>query len=206
VRICTIVGILAMLACTGPRSQLDLGSRRALNCADLSLTKVQHFDPAWKRMLSGTYQLTLVDTVGRGTGPSNNRIELTLRAADSAYRARFATPQLGRMRGDRAVVGIADFPSRAPMQPAPSVASRLAADPPEVALIDSVLLIGGIDALDGGGYRLFPQLVTDDGFRGRWAYSGGIAVIVDTATGEIFPWPAGYFCAIRGADVPRDDG
>ena len=87
------------------------------------------------------------------------------------------------------------------------------------AVVDSLLVDNAQVELTGGMLVVYsgPKLTTDlgssslvlhdvgvDAFSGYWTSDMGLAVLVDTATGEQLPNPRGWFCARRiGGTLPR---
>lgn len=70
-------------------------------------------------------------------------------------------------------------------------------DSTDIVLLGSTLDVGPIGVVDAGRRFLLVEALTEDGFRGQWRYAGGLAVVVDSATGIPSPDPGGYFCATR---------
>jgi hypothetical protein len=145
--------------------------------------------------LAGHYDLILVNSEGE-YGDSVVRGTLTLWANDSARR--YMSRSIGRYPGERPLAGRFESLSAT----VPSYPNRWDPGGPErpaVELIGPTLYFGGIDATDGAGQRLQVTEIRATGFAGRWEYSGGIEVTVDTASGRVVRDPSGHFCAARRA-------
>jgi hypothetical protein len=135
--------------------------------------------------LAGTYDLQLVVTAGSrddDTGP----YRLVLWANDSARRYAYMRPApIGRWPGERPLAGYLD----GALLDENSVLRSREPDRPGATVIDSVLHVGPVDVLDGGGDWLVIGATTPEGFWGRWHRDRGI---------ELDPHPTrGRFCAIR---------
>ncbi len=102
--------------------------------------------------------------------------------------------RVGYIPGERPIVGQAD---QAPGNFGLS-AKRL-----PVAMIDSTLLIGEIDVLDGASFELRPRRIGQRGFSGTWAWNGGFVITVDSA-GRVVT-ESGTFCADRGQEPAPDE-
>jgi hypothetical protein len=86
------------------------------------------------------------------------------------------------------------------------VVDSLLVDNAQAELSGGMLVVysGTRHTTDGGSQSLVLHEVGADAFRGYWGSDLGIAVLVDTATGEHLPNPRGWFCARRiGLAPPR---
>jgi len=181
------IAVVALAACahTTPAPAI-------LTCLPTPPTTARPPDWAHIETLAGRYELTLVNT-GGGYGDSVGRGVLELWPNDSARRA---GTFLGRSMGNRPLAGIF---IDGDTSKARAYDERMLRDPnrPGVELIGSILYMGGIDVMDGSGERLSIRAVNPDGFWGGWHWDGGIALLMDTKTKRIVPWPSGHFCALR---------
>ena len=58
------------------------------------------------------------------------------------------------------------------------------------------LRIGDVDVMDGMAMAL-PSRRSGRGVLGVWSRDWGIALVVDTKSGQVIPSETGYFCALR---------
>jgi len=58
-------------------------------------------------------------------------------------------------------------------------------------------VLGQTGALDGRVEQLTITAVAPDGFWGWWKAEPGWEITVDSASRQVLPDPAGYFCALR---------
>jgi hypothetical protein len=120
--------------------------------------------------LAGEYELVLVNTRGE-YGDSVSRGLLTLWPNDSARRFAWVSPEVGRIPGERPLVG--RFVSRSPTIPSyPNQWESATPDRPVVEVIGTTLYFGGIDMMDGGGERLAIRTASATGFTGVWHHDG----------------------------------
>lgn len=153
-------------------------------CTNSTPRALAPFDSLAPSSLVGQFRVTAINTVRSAWHVRPWTIDVVLRLRD---RARPARPRIDPHPG-------ATLQGRARFQ---------ADDSTDIVLLGSTLDIGRIGVLDAGRHYLRVEALTRDGFRGQWRFSGGLAVVVDSATGTPLPDPGGHFCATRlSASVP----
>ena len=150
--------------------------------------------PAHYGELVGDFTLTQITTNRRTPQPPLVRA-IHLYANDSLHRYRYAKPQLGRAPGQRPVAGWVvapgtDFWGDTAVQSENPEA-------PGIQWAHGRLRIGKVDVNDGIGDDLTVMAITPEGFWGTWGRDWGIALVVDTNSGQVVPSETGYFCALR---------
>lgn len=162
------------------------------NAAPRGAGKVATIDTS----LAGTYSLILINT-NRGWAPRVWAGVLELWPNTPMRQAGWGERVIGRRAGPRPLAGTIAFTTY-DRKPAPSSPPRpRQPDNPDAEVLGTTLALGPWDANDASGEYLQIQRVSPSGFWGTWEYDGGIAVVVDSATGKVRPDPKGYFCAIR---------
>jgi hypothetical protein len=174
---------LGAIACAHA-TQASVGTSRGV-CTVSPPAGAQDYNLRTAASLAGTYDLRLVATAGArddDTGP----YRLVLWANDSARRYAYLRPApIGRWPGERPLAGYVDD---ALLDENSALRAR-DLDRPGATVIDSVLYVGPVDVLDGGGDWLVIGATTAEGFWGRWRRDRGI---------ELDPDPVrGHFCATR---------
>jgi len=184
-----------------PIVALDLASDGAAQspqpprCSPKPIVGETRFDTSRVRDLAGEYDVVFVLTTGAAWGTSDHRGRLVLWVQDSVRSER---GPLGRLPGGRKRILAGSFT----VQP-PDTSfwwRRMASadlDHPGAIWEWDRLRLGDHDVFDGTGENLTVTHYGPTGFRGRWEQDNGIAMMIDSATHQRVPDPAGYFCAHR---------